>query len=238
MNLDIGKAFTFVTEDPKWITKILIGGGLVLAGFVTIVGWLFTLPVVGGYMVMTTRNVINGNPQPLPEWDDFGNKWIEGFKAWVVGLVYSLPAIIIALIFNVPNLVLGSSDNSGAVAAGSLISLLGSCINFLLGIAVAVVLPAAMGRFAVTSNIGNALQFGAVFATVRQHIGMFVIIALISSFLVPLLASIGLIACFIGAAFTAFYAYLMVYHLYGQAYRATQGAEVGYGQQYGEPRPF
>lgn len=239
MNLDIGKAFTFVTEDPKWITKILIGGGLILAGFVTIVGWLFTLPVVGGYMVMTARNVINGNPQPLPEWDDFGNKWIEGFKAWVVGLVYSIPAIIISLIFTLPSTFLGSSDNSGAVAAGSLISIVGSCLNFLLSIAVAIVLPAAMGRFAVTSDIGNALKVGEVFATVRQNIGMYVVIALISSFLVPLIAGLGIIACFIGAAFTGFYAYLMVYHLYGQAYRTTQGADLSYGQpQYGQPRPF
>ena len=28
MGLDIGKAFTFVTDDPKWVTKVLIGGGL------------------------------------------------------------------------------------------------------------------------------------------------------------------------------------------------------------------
>jgi hypothetical protein len=239
MNLDIGKAFTYITEDPKWVTKILIGGGLILAGFVTLVGWLFTLPVVGGYMVMTTRNVINGNPQPLPEWDDFGNKWIEGIKAWVVGLVYSLPAILISLVFTLPSTVLSSSDNSGAVAAGSLISIVGSCLNFVLSLAVAVVLPAAMGRFAVTSDIGNALRVGEVIATVRQNIGMYIVIALITTFLVPLISGLGIIACFIGAAFTAFYAYLMVYHLYGQAYRTTQGAYVGgYGEQYGQPRPF
>lgn len=238
MNLDIGKAFTFVTEDPKWLTKILIGGGLILAGIVTLVGWLFTFPVVGGYMIMTTRNVINGNQQPLPEWDDFGNKWIEGFKGWVVALVYSLPAILISLVFSLPNIVLSSSGNDGAAAAGGVLSLLGSCINFIVSLAVAVVLPAAMGRFAVTSDIGSALQFGAVIATVRQNVGIFVIIALINSFLVPLLAGIGIIACFIGAAFTAFYAYLMIYHLYGQAHRATQGATPGYGQQYGQARPF
>lgn len=132
MNLDIGKAFTFVTEDPKWVTKILIGGGLILAGIVTLVGWLFTFPVVGGYMIMTTRNVINGNPQPLPEWDDFGNKWIEGFKGWVVTLVYSLPAIVISLVFSLPNIFLSSSGNDGAIAAGSALSILGSCINFIL----------------------------------------------------------------------------------------------------------
>ena len=66
MNLDIGKAFTYVTEDPKWVSKVLIGGGLIIAGFLTLVGWLFTLPVVGGYLILLLRNVIAGQPQPLP----------------------------------------------------------------------------------------------------------------------------------------------------------------------------
>jgi len=33
-----------------------------------------------------TRNVINGNPQPLPEWENWGELWIEGAKMFVVGL--------------------------------------------------------------------------------------------------------------------------------------------------------
>jgi hypothetical protein len=241
MNLDIGKAFTYVTEDPKWITKVLIGGGLILAGIVTLIGWLFTFPVVFGYTVMVTRNVINGNPQPLPEWDDFGTKWIEGFKAWVVSVVYALPAIIIALIFQIPAGILGNTGNDGAAAAGGLLNIVGGCLNFILSLLVAVILPAAIGRFAASGNIAEGLQFGAVIATVRQNIGMYVIIALLSTFLVPLISGIGIIACFIGAAFTSFYAYLMIYHLYGQAYRTTQGGTMDYGQQYGQPyqqRPF
>ena len=31
MNLDIGKAFTFVMEDQKWVAKLAIGGGLAIA---------------------------------------------------------------------------------------------------------------------------------------------------------------------------------------------------------------
>ena len=30
MNLDIGKAFTYVTEDPKWIAALGLGGGAFL----------------------------------------------------------------------------------------------------------------------------------------------------------------------------------------------------------------
>jgi hypothetical protein len=238
MNLDIGKAFTYVSEDPKWVTKVLIGGGLVIAGFVTLVGWIFTLPVVGGYLILLLRNVIAGQPQPLPEWDNWGERWIDGFKAWVVGLVYAIPGIVISIIFNIPASILNSSSNNGASGVGTLLSLTGSCLNFIVSIAVALVLPVAIARYAVSSDIGNALQFGAVIATVRANIATFAVIALLNAFVVPLLAGIGIIACFIGAAFTGFYAYLMIYHLYGQAYRQTQGAATGMGQPPQPSYPF
>jgi len=36
MNLDIGKAFTFPMDDQKWVAKLAIGGGLILAGFIRV----------------------------------------------------------------------------------------------------------------------------------------------------------------------------------------------------------
>lgn len=241
MNLDIGKAFTFPMEDREWVAKLAIGGGLILAGIITLVGWIFTFPVVFGYLVAMVRNVINGNPQPLPKWENWGELWIEGVKMFVVGLVYSLPVIILRVVLTIPGAILSNSSNNGVAATGSLLSLGGGCLAFIVQIAVAVVLPAAIARFAVTSNIGEGLKFGEVFAVVRQNIGMYIVIALMSTFVAGFIAGIGVIACFIGAAFTGFYAYLMTYHLYGQAYRNTQGASLGYGQQppiYGQPRPF
>jgi hypothetical protein len=239
MNLDIGKAFTFATEDPKWITKILIGGGLILAGVITLIGWIFTGPVVLGYLVQLTRNVIAGNPQPLPEWDNWGERWVDGFKSWVVSIVYALPIIVVYAVFQLPALVLNATSQNGATAAGTGLSLIGSCLNFFLGIAVAMIMPIAIARYASTSDIGSGLQFGAVFATLRQNIGMYVIIALLSSFGIGLLASLGLILCFVGVFFTAFYGTLVQYHLYGQAHRISQGAQSGgYGQPYGQAQPF
>jgi hypothetical protein len=241
MNLDIAKAFTFPMEDQKWVAKLAIGGGLLLAGFITLIGWIFTVPVVLGYLVNMTRNVINGNPQPLPEWDNWGERWIEGVKVFVVSLVYYLPVIILRIVLTVPGSILASSSNNGVAATGGALNLVGGCLSFIVQIAISVVLPAAIARFAVSGNIADGFKFGEIFATVRQNIGMYIVIALMSTFVAGFIAGIGLIACLIGAAFTSFYAYLMTYHLYGQAYRNTQGAPLGYSQQppmYGEPRPF
>ncbi len=190
---------------------------------------------------MLTRNVINGNPQPLPEWDNWGERWIEGVKMFVVGLVYSLPVIILRVVLTVPGAILANSSNNGVAATGGVLNLAGGCLSFILQLAVAVVLPAALARFAVSGSIGDGLKFAEVFATVRQNIGMYVVVALMSTFVAGFIGGIGVIACFVGAAFTSFYAYLMTFHLYGQAHRNTQGAPIGYGQQppmYGEPRPF
>lgn len=240
MNLDIGKAFTFPMEDQRWVAKLAIGGGLLLAGGITIIGNLFTVPVVIGYLIAMAHNVINGSPQPLPEWDNWGERWIEGVKAFVIGLAYSLPAIIVSLIISIPGSVLSNSSNNGAAATGILLSLAGGCINFILGIVVMLVLPAAIGRFAVAGNIGDAFKFGEILATVRRNIGTYIVIALLATFVAGFITGVGLIACFVGIAFTGFYASLMTYHLYGQAQRNTQGASFGYGQQpmYGEQRPF
>lgn len=244
MNLDIGKAFTFVGEDPRWLTKLAIGGGLVIAGFIGL--FLFIIPgllvfaIISGYLIQFCRNVINGVPQPLPEWDDFGTKLGEGFKAIVVALVYALPAIIVAMIFAIPQIALSATGNDGAAAAGAGFGLLGNCLSFIIGLAVYVVLPIGMGRLAASNgNIGYALQFGEVFATLRQNAANYVVVALLAYFVGGIIASIGLIACFVGVFFTAFYTQLMQYHLYGQAYRASQGAlQPSYGNPYGGQGPY
>ena len=244
MNLDIGRAFTFVSEDPNGVKKVLLGGVAVIAMFFGII--LFVIPfflvaaIISGYLVLFCRNVINGEQYPLPEWTDFGARMTEGFKAIVVGIVYALPLIAVNIAFAIPQAIASASGNDNAAAAGAGISLLGNCIGFILQIATAVVMPVAIGRFAASGgDIGSALQFGQVFAAVRQNIGMYVVIALMTSIVGGLIASLGFIACGIGVAFTAFYSQVMSYHLYGQAHRNTQGAmQPAYGDPYGGQRPF
>jgi hypothetical protein len=240
MGLDIGKAFTFVTDDPKWLTKVLIGGGLFIATLVllfTVIGWIFVAAIIAGYLIQLARNVINGEAQVLPEWDNWGVKMTDGFKVIVIGIVYALPTILISLIFTVPSTIMSASSSSGVQATGSLLGLLGGCLNFFVGIAVALVSPIALARYASTSNLAGAFQFGEVFGILRQNIGMYIIVALLTAIVLQLVAGIGLIACFVGVFFTGFYAELVAFHLYGQAYRAAQGPNMSFGTPAGA-RPF
>lgn len=98
--MDIGKAFTFIGDDPKWGMKLLIGGGLIVLGYLallTIVGWLFVFAIVLGYLVQLTRNVIVGEHQPLPEWAGWGTLMRDGFKAMTVSFVVLLPIVVLSL---------------------------------------------------------------------------------------------------------------------------------------------
>ena len=73
--MDVGKAFTFVADEPGGRWKTVIGGLVVLAGVlagVTVLGGLAALALVGGYLVRVLRNVIAGEWPVLPEWADWG----------------------------------------------------------------------------------------------------------------------------------------------------------------------
>src|SRR5205823_9274962 len=59
--LDFVRPFAFTFEAPEWVQKILLGGVFVLAS-VVLIGVFF----VYGYLARLVRNVIAGNPQPLP----------------------------------------------------------------------------------------------------------------------------------------------------------------------------
>lgn len=233
-DMDIGKAFTYAFDDPKWVQKVLIGAGLVFVAFLTsiilvgIVLWIILL----GYLVQLVRNVIANEQYPLPEWNDWGGFLTEGAKALVVAIVIFLPLIVLEL-FNVV-LSIASGVARSSSASGTSLGLGGAqlclgCLIFLVSLACALGLPVAIGRFAATRSIAATLQFNELWATFRANIGTYLIVWLLS-LVTGFISGIGLIACGIGLFFTVFYASLVNYHLYGQAYRKAQGMAPSYGQ--------
>ena len=90
--MDIGKAFSYVFEDEQWISKVLLGGVILL---IPIVGWI----AVSGYMVKVAQNVAQGNPRPLPQWGEFGDHFMRGLYAFVIGLVYLIPVFVLEGLF-------------------------------------------------------------------------------------------------------------------------------------------
>lgn len=231
--MDIGKAFTFVGEDPKWVSKLAIGGGLVVATgllIFTLVGWLFPLAIIFGYLVQVTRNVIAGEQRALPEWENWGLLMSDGFKALGVVLILALPVLLVSLFTTVPAAVLNVTSGGEGSAAGAGLSLLGACLLLPLAVLYSLLVPIALGRYAATRNIGASLRFGELFSILRGNFVNYLLIFLLTGFVTGTIAQLGVIACVIGVFFTIFYAYLVNHHLYGQAYAKAVGIQPGLAQ--------
>ena len=214
--MDYGAAFTFFTSDDDWIKKLGIAS--VLALLSPLLG--ITLIPLLGWMLEIARRV-NANEEPaLPAWDNFGGYFAGGIKALVVGLVWLLPVILIGGCLAALGAIAGSQINSSDAGIAMLVANI--CILIITipyAIALGILLPAALGTLAVTGEIGAAVNPTNAWKLVRSNVGGYIVVWLIASFAPSILSSIGTIVCGIGAAVGIAYAFVLLGHLYGQAYR-------------------
>lgn len=210
--MELGRAFGFITEDEKWITKMLLGGLILL---IPIVGQM----VVIGFAFEIARNVARGNPQPLPDWSDFGEKLKHGFYGVVIALVYSIPLLILQGLMQCSTIAFtggtSGSESSAAAGAVAIISLILLPIILLLSIATYMLIYAAWIRYLQTDSLSDALKFGAIIATVRAAPGKWAMVMLMS-ILCGIVGALGIIACGIGFLFTYVYGQSAFGHILGQ----------------------
>lgn len=213
--MNIGKAFTFAFEDKDWLKKIGIAGLVMLIpliGQITVMGWALEV----------TRRVINRETETLPDWSAFGDYLVKGLKLFVISLVYSLPIILLSLCVNLPLSFFQDSSDQTTITTIMAISICVNCVVAVFAFALAFVLPAAFGKFAATDELGAAFRFKEVFGLVRAAPGAY-LLALVGALAASVVASLGLILCFIGVIFTLAWAYVIQSHLWGQAYNEATG---------------
>ena len=215
--MDIGRSFTYMFEDQDWIKKILIGGVVSLIPIVQ----LATL----GYFIEALRNTAEGRELPLPEWDDFGGKFMKGLMAFIAVFLYLLPIIfVMGVILGVATVIAGSLDSDAAETVATICPLIGNCLVFVYGILVMLILPAAVIQYALTEQFGAFFRFGDMMALIKANVGGY-IIALLVAMVAGLIAQIvGSIACGIGILFTLMWAYLVSANLFGNLAREAQPA--------------
>lgn len=213
MQFDFGKPFTYVFDDPNWIPKILLGGLFYLAGFF-IIGWFFVL----GYMAQTARNIVKGDPLPLPDWQDLGRFFNEGLRLFAVALVYILPFIVIALAFMIPAGILSDMGDGDLAAFGSGLSGCMGCLLFPLGLLVLLFLPASLLFAAVEERFSAAFEFGRIWPFITNNIGNY-LLAIVVYLIARFIGGFGVILLCIGVIFTGFWALLITAHAFAQVYR-------------------
>ncbi|MBI9048495.1 MAG: DUF4013 domain-containing protein [Anaerolineaceae bacterium] len=209
--MDFGRSFSFVFEDSDWLKKV---GIMALVTLIPVIGQF----VLIGWGAEIIRRVVRGADTPLPELD-FGEQLGDGFKLFVIALVYSLPIIVLSIIMGGLTAVAASvMDYDTAQIIGVISSICFGGIIILYSIVLVLILPAAYGNFAMKGNIADGLRIGELFGYVKNNISAYLIV-LLGTIVASFVASLGSIACGIGILLTTVYANAMMMHLYGQAYK-------------------
>ena len=223
--MNVAKAFTFVTEDEQWVGKIGIGVLVILGSFL-----LFPIPLLVGYQVGVTRNVMNGEKRPLPQWEDFGRLFVDGLSVLLVQIIFTLPFWLIMGVAVFTTVGLGAFSegvNEDLLATGFLATWgLMMCLTLIFVAAWFFLSPALIIQYARTNELGACFRFGEVYEIARRNIGDILIAALAAFgaslalnvvagilFIIPCLGQIvGAILLFAGSP------WLMVTmgHMYGQ----------------------
>lgn len=221
--MELGKAFTYVFEDEKWVEKIFIGGLFLLISFLII-----PIFFVIGYQVEIIERILEGKEKPLPQWTNLGEKLSKGFSLIVTVFIYQLPIFIIYIFLFIPMIflfLLPSIGKNSETAAGiiaiifMLIFFLVMIIVFAYSIFVFLITPAVTTRYALTKSIREGLNIKEVWQFTKSNIGN-VLIVLLLAYAASLIGAIGVIAFFIGFAFTSFYSLTVTGYLYGELAKA------------------
>ena len=214
---DFAKPFSYVFEDPDWVTKILIGGLFYIAGFV-LIGWFF----IFGYVAQTARNVIAGHARPLPDWSNLGDFFGEGARLFGIMLCVILPLVALALLVMIPSAMLGSVDNEGVQTIGGLMSGTIVCLFVPLSLAVTLFMPGMLLFAAAERRFGAAFEFRRIWPFIKQNIGNY-LLAIVVYLIARFIGGFGVMLLCIGVVFTGFWSFLITAHAFGQVYRlATQ----------------
>jgi hypothetical protein len=211
---DFAKPFTFVFDDPRWLTKILIGGLFHLAG-VFIVGWFFVL----GYFAQMIRNIVRGDATPLPEWENnLGDFFNEGLRLVGVGLCWVLPIVLLAFAFVIPMVAFGAAGNDDMNAIGSGLAGCMACLIVPLSLAVTFFMPASLLFVVVEQRFGAAFEFGRIWPFIKANIGNYCL-AIVVYLIARMLGGFGVALLCVGVFFTAFWAILVTGHGFAQVYK-------------------
>ena len=225
--MDVSKAFTYITEDDGWITKLGMGVLVSLLSFL-----IFPIFLLYGYAVGITRNVMNGEKRPLPEWDDLGTLFKDGLSMFAAGVVYTMPFWLLTCIAFVATIGIGGLSEAtqlseDAAAAGILATYgLVGCLSMLVMLALFFISPAIVIQYVREGDLAACFRFSEVLAIVRDNFAD-ILIAGLTPFAVSVVFSLvfgalsiipclGWIVSFVMGITIGPYLTAVTGHLYGQ----------------------
>ncbi|MEW6200791.1 MAG: DUF4013 domain-containing protein [bacterium] len=199
--IDASRAFTYLFNDQQWLTRVIIGGLVLLLTPLFGIG----IFIVYGYIMQVIKNVAEGNELPLPEWD-IGKYLGKGFVVFICTILLSViifvPIALIALVFrHIPGL-----------------AVLAIALRYVAQFVFTLYFPIAFAAVSVEENYGAMFQFQRIISMILNNIVPYILV-IIFSIGAGIIGMFGLIGFIICVIFTIIIAQLMVAHLLGQFYR-------------------
>ena len=213
----IEDSLRYLRSSEQWIKTVLIGGVLTLFGFLIV-----PLFLVIGYYLRVLRGTMHDDDEP-PMFDDWGSMLGEGLKGFAIYFVYGLVPGIIGLV--VASLGIGGAiaGNSGAAGAiGGLVAVVGLLVAFVLGLAAAYIVPAALANFVEHDDLMAGFAFGelrSVITTREYAVGWLTAFAMLlgAGIVTSVLSIVPLIGTVIGV-FVTFYAAVAAFYVIGHTW--------------------
>jgi hypothetical protein len=188
--MDASKSFTYIFDDKTWISKLAIGALITL---VPILNFAWT-----GYLIDIMRRVMKSDPEPLPDWNDFGSKFMDGLLVAVAGFIYALPIILVVCLplgfFVLPTaLSQGNGDlhhvTDALAAAGGILLLCLSCFFVIYGIFLSLLMPALQIIYARERTFGAFFNISEAWQKISRNSGAFAtawLASLLVNFIMPM----------------------------------------------------
>lgn len=221
-----GDALSYPMNRDDWIRTIAIGGILSFFWF------LLLIPVflVSGYILRVIRATLDGEPEP-PVFDDWGSLFVDGFKVFVIGLVFMIvPIAVWAVTVGGSILSIMTGTDQGAMAGlGGL--LLGMALYFVLSLIFGYFAAVAIVNFAREDRIGAAFDINVI-KTVGTNgdfaiawlgaVAVYVVVGFVLGVL-NVIPFLGIIISFVIGPFVYFYAGMVGARLWGEGFQEAIG---------------
>ncbi len=184
----LGGVLTFPLRDPRWVVKILIAVGLMLAAMI-----IPLVPTVFyyGYIHRIMDRIINGDGAfHLPEWNDWGDLAGKGIRLMGIALIYNIPvflltfAVIIgsmAPIIGFNAFIMGGGDPSEAwwmLLIGSFMSL-ATIPMMLVTVPLTLCMMVGMGRAVETGRFGGGFDFPTIWSVLKRSFGWYLLLVIV-----------------------------------------------------------
>lgn len=231
--MEINSSLSYVFKDDDWATKLGLG-----ALFMIIPGINFACV---GYEARVIRNLAQGEPRPLPTWNDFSVLFMDGLQLGLARLTYSLPSLTVlccSLTLIVPFMATVKTDHQFNQRFPFIFLWCGGLFIILIfySLIIGFILPALTIQYVRWGTFAACFNFGAIVQLISHNLadyltvwavtlGVNLVLTSIASMagaFIGFLPGIGQLAYFPMLGSAAFLTLLISGHLQGQLIRADE----------------